>query len=598
MTEHYDLVPTSLAVMAMRDNGYRNTSYAIAELIDNAVQAGADSVELLCCERQFFVQQRTRRNIYKVGVLDNGTGMDAVVLQSALQFGNGKYLNDRSGIGRFGMGLPSSSISQCRKVEVWTWQNGPQSALYSYIDLNRVESGSQNTVPEPEEFTIPEMWLAAGGQLGRSGTLVVWSELDRCLWKTATTIIRNSEYVIGRMYRRFVHKGVLNIRTASFLEDSPLDFDIDRTVETNDPLYRMAPSSTPEPYDARPMFRMDGDHWEIPHDIEYEGSQHRVITRFTVAEEGARNRPNPGSTSYGKHAGRNIGVSLVRANRELELESSLTIKYNPTERWWGVEVEFPPSLDEILGVTNNKQAARNFTEAALVIDALGDDKNLAELKEEMSEDNDPRGPLIDIVHLIDRRLKSLRKILKIQTKGARKRPRYDPNSAEGQATDVTRHRQSEGYRGASDEDEVLPAEERQATLAQDLEEGGLSTEQAKELAARTIAQRIKYTFTVADLEGRTFFTVKPVAGEIVIKLNSNHPAYGNLVEVLEDDPGEELTREQLVERLSRANRGLKLLLMAWARFEDESVPEKKREDVQDARYEWGRYAAQFLKDER
>lgn len=598
MTEKYDLVPTSLAIMAMRDNGYRNTSYAIAELIDNAVQAKASSIELLCCERQFFVRQRIRRNVHQVAVLDNGTGMNAAVLQSALQFGNGEYLKDRSGIGRFGMGLPSSSISQCRKVDVWTWQDGPDSALYSYIDLNSVESGNQSTVPEPKKLEIPDIWEAASGHFGRSGTLVVWSELDRCLWKTASTIIKNSEYVIGRMYRRFIHKGKLSIRTASFLEDAPSDFDIDRLVDTNDPLYRMAPSSTPAPYDNRPMFREDGDHWAIPHDIEYEGRAHRVITRFTVAEEDARNRTNAGATPYGRHAGKNIGVSLVRADRELELEGSLTVKYLPTERWWGVEVEFPPSLDEILGVTNNKQAARNFTEAALAVDALGDGRKLAELKEEMSEDSDPRGPLIDIVHLIDRRLRGLRKIIRIQTKGTRKRSGYDPNSPEGQATDVTRLRQKEGYRGASDEDEVLPEEERTATLAQDLKDGGLSAEQAKELAAKTIAQQIKYTFTVADLEGRTFFTVKPVAGEIVIKLNSNHPAYANLVEVLEDDLDEELTREQLIERLSRASRGLKLLLMAWARFEDETVPEKKREEVQDARYEWGRYAAQFLKDER
>ena len=149
VTERFDLVPTSLAVTAMRDNGYRNTSYAIAELIDNAVQARATSVELLCCERQSFVYQRTRRNIHQIAVLDNGTGMDRAVLQSALQFGNGQYLNDRTGIGRFGMGLPSSSISQCRRVEVWTWQDGPTTAIYSYIDLNRVESDDQTTVPYP-----------------------------------------------------------------------------------------------------------------------------------------------------------------------------------------------------------------------------------------------------------------------------------------------------------------------------------------------------------------------------------------------------------------------------------------------------------------
>ena len=598
MTEQFDLVPTSLAVMAMRDNGYRNTSYAIAELIDNAVQAKAADVQLLCCERQFFIRERTRRNIHHVAVLDNGIGMNTDILQSALQFGNGEYLKDRSGIGRFGMGLPSSSISQCRKVEVWTWQEGLDSALYSYIDLNDVESGTQTTVPQPRKQAIPDMWRIAGDSFGQSGTLVVWSELDRCLWRTASTIIKNSEYLIGRMYRRFVHKGELSIRMASFVEDEPSIFDIDRFIDTNDPLYRMIPSSTPEPYDKKSMFSEDGDHWEIPHDIEYNADIHRVTVRFTVAREEARNRSNAGSTLYGKHAKGNIGVSLIRADRELELETSLVVQYDPRERWWGVEVEFPPSLDEIFGVTNNKQAARHFTETARTLqNDLAEAESIAERKDQMAEENDPRGPLVDIVHLIDRRLKMLRKIIEIQRRNTGKRRRHDPDSAEGQATAVTRSRQISGYRGISDEDEVLPKEERTAALARDLEEGGLSGEQAKELAARTIEQGIKYTFTIADLEGRTFFTVKPVAGEIVIKLNTNHPAYSNLMEVLEDDPDSELTNEQLLGRLSKASRGLKLLLMAWARFEDEALPEGKREEIQDIRHEWGRYAAQFLKNE-
>ena len=598
MTERFDLVPTSLAVTAMRDNGYRNTSYAIAELIDNAVQARATSVELLCCERQSFVYQRTRRNIHQIAVLDNGTGMDRAVLQSALQFGNGQYLNDRTGIGRFGMGLPSSSISQCRRVEVWTWQDGPTTAIYSYIDLNRVESDDQTTVPVPEQRRIPSVWCHAGQSFSESGTLVVWSELDRCLWKTASAIIKNSSYLIGRMYRRFIHNDRLNIRMASFVEDTPTDFETDCFVVTNDPLYRMVPTSTPAPYDEDAMFRTDGDRWEVSHEIEHAGNRHVVTTRFTVAKEDARNRPNAGATPPGRHAKSNIGVSLVRAGRELELESSLVNQYDPRERWWGVEVEFPPSLDEVFGVTNNKQAARNFTETALAIESiLSESDSLATLKSEMSEENDPRGPLVDIVHLIDRRLNALRKVIEIQRKNTKtKQSRHDPNSAESKATHATRTRQSEGNRGRSDDDEALPKGKRTTVLETDLKEDGLSEEQAKELAARTIEQGLKYTFSIADLEGRMFFTVKPVAGEIVIKLNTNHPVYSNLMEVLEEDPNEEVTKETLRQRLGKANRGLKLLLMAWARYEDEATPDKKRADIQDVRFEWGRYAAQFLEE--
>ena len=47
-TNPHDIVPAHLAVQAMRDNGYKNAAYAIVKLIDNAIQAGASEVELLC----------------------------------------------------------------------------------------------------------------------------------------------------------------------------------------------------------------------------------------------------------------------------------------------------------------------------------------------------------------------------------------------------------------------------------------------------------------------------------------------------------------------------------------------------------------------
>ena len=47
---NYDIVPPHLAVKAMQDNGYKSPAYAVAELIDNSIQAKATSVELLCLE--------------------------------------------------------------------------------------------------------------------------------------------------------------------------------------------------------------------------------------------------------------------------------------------------------------------------------------------------------------------------------------------------------------------------------------------------------------------------------------------------------------------------------------------------------------------
>ena len=73
---------------------------------------------------------------------DDGCGMDALTLRRALKFGDGTRLDRKSrGIGRFGIGLPNSSISQCRRVDIWSWTNGPENAMHCYLSLDDIASG-------------------------------------------------------------------------------------------------------------------------------------------------------------------------------------------------------------------------------------------------------------------------------------------------------------------------------------------------------------------------------------------------------------------------------------------------------------------------
>ena len=125
---------------------------------------------------------------------------------------------------------------------------------------------------------------------------------------------------------------------------------------------------------------------------------------FSIAKEEARSSPNARSLPHGRHAGKNIGVSLVRAGRELDLDQSLAIQYDPRERWWGIELEFPPALNELFGVTNNKQKARNFSEVAQMdLNSLLDHgkKTISQAPEELELDEDPKAPLLSIAHLIE-----------------------------------------------------------------------------------------------------------------------------------------------------------------------------------------------------
>lgn len=602
MTMHFDVVPTHLAIKAMRDSGYKNAAYALAELMDNAIQAGASFVELLCVEQEEQLAVRTRRRIDQVAVLDNGSGMDADTLRIALQFGNGTHLDDRTGIGRFGMGLPNSSISQCRRVDVWTWRDGAENALHSYLDIDEIMDGTLREVPEPTPKRIPSYWRRAGREFGQSGTLVLWSNLDRCQWRTAKAIINNSEFLVGRMYRRFLHEGRAQIRMAQFLSGNPDPLE-DSLTKVNDPLYLLVPSSCPAPYDNEPMFETYGIEWEYEYPLEYGGAVHTVVVRFTTAKEEARQGHSPGARSYGKHARRNMGVSIVRADRELELSSSWVIEYDPVERWWGVEVEFPPALDELFGVANNKQTARYLSDAGNIdVERLTEEEGLSvqELREKLSEEGDPLAPLLQLSHVIEKNLGQIRGHLKAQTKGfrAEKRKRHaDPDSPEARGTTVVKERQNEGYRGESDDDEDLPEEERRKAIEDELVERGVPESTAKELAAGTARAGLKYVFADASLESSAFFSVKPKGGAIIITLNTNHPAYQHLIEVLESEGEEEMEVEELRDRLVNAWRGLKLLLEAWARYEDEQPSGPLRHRVQDARSDWGRVARQFLEND-
>ena len=92
--------------------------------------------------------------------------MDATTLEMALQYGNGRFRDDPDGIGRFGMGLPTSSLSQAKRVDVWSWQDGPDNALHSYLDLDEIKSGDLSKVPSPEPQPLPELWKHR--RIGRS----------------------------------------------------------------------------------------------------------------------------------------------------------------------------------------------------------------------------------------------------------------------------------------------------------------------------------------------------------------------------------------------------------------------------------------------
>lgn len=281
----FSILDTPRAVEALRDSGYMSTTHALAELIDNSIESGATSIEV------FGVTQRddsTKRfTLKELAVLDNGRGMDAETLRRSLRYGDGTR-RVRGGIGRFGVGLPNSSMSQARQADVWSWQSGITNAQHTRLSLDDINDGLDE-IPEPMWKNIPDVYRDKSRmEFGDSGTLVVWSDLDRVEWKRVSTTFRHTEALLGRIYRRFLAKPSERLHS----DDSRNDIGSQRTIQCipiqqigntfeveedgfvevrpNDPLYLMSGTSCPEEFGPSPMFiELEGSPFSVP--VKYNG---------------------------------------------------------------------------------------------------------------------------------------------------------------------------------------------------------------------------------------------------------------------------------------------------------------------------------------
>jgi hypothetical protein len=148
--------------------GY-DTPTAIADLIDNSIAASAENVWLTF---NWFGQQST------VTVLDDGRGMNEEELDQAMKLGSSNPLAERkaSDLGRFGLGLKTASLSQCRRVIVASKRLGGDINVRVW-DLDIVEETNDWLVED--DVRDSERPLLAPLERLQSGTAVIWCDLDR-----------------------------------------------------------------------------------------------------------------------------------------------------------------------------------------------------------------------------------------------------------------------------------------------------------------------------------------------------------------------------------------------------------------------------------
>lgn len=596
------VIPVSLAITGMRDSGYKNTAYALAELIDNSQQSNSTLIEVLCIQKRELINERERARISEIAVIDNGEGMGAHGLRIALQFGNGTRFT-RKGIGRFGMGLPNASISQASRVDVWSWQNGPDNAYHNYIDVAAIESGEYRDVPKSTPSPVPEKWRNLSVGLEKSGTIVVWSQLDshRLTWKSAKATLQNTERLAGRIYRRFLQDGTIRIRLLAKDEGGKTVYERDATFD--DPLYLNASPLVPSPFDTVSMFEYA---FNDDQEIEYKGQKHVVKVRYSVAKKETVDMAggiDRGKTAYGQHAAKNIGVSVVRADRELMLDQGWCIGYDPRERWWGAEVEFPPALDEVFGVTNNKQAATHFAELATLdwYQLREGDEEFKDVVDRLKEEGDPRAWLLRLSDSMKRNLQSLRDLIKGQGAGGRSSRPKRHNEPDDLTDTINRSWKDRSEKHPIAGEDKPYTDEELEDVKRDLTENKKYTaEEADGLVSLIKEADLKVVFLEAEFPDRyQLFNVEIKGGGLTeVTFNRRHPGFDSIFGTVNtvDEDVNDLSKQEVLDRLTNAVNAAKVIFAAWARYEREAGVDKAPA-LEKVRFEWGQLAAKFLRSD-
>lgn len=163
-----ELPPVAPMLMqSLRAVGY-TASAAVADIIDNSIGADARTVEI----------RFTSMPEPLVVIVDDGTGLDEAALVSAMRFGSSDPRDERTGmdLGRFGLGLKTASLSQCRRLTVASLRDG--CLAVAVWDLDECLRRGTWWLGKPDVSTIPADVRDLLSVQGR-GTAVIWHHLDR-----------------------------------------------------------------------------------------------------------------------------------------------------------------------------------------------------------------------------------------------------------------------------------------------------------------------------------------------------------------------------------------------------------------------------------
>ena len=191
-------------VDGLRDTGYEFKT-AVADIIDNSLAADATEIDV-------FIALDFENQVL-VSIADNGHGMNHKDLIEAMRYGSPRR-QDLASLGKFGLGLKTASTAFCRQLLVTSRDSAKSPVLTACWDLDKMAKTNSWTL-EVRDASVEERKLLDQTARKCSGTVVVWSNVDRVLPKYADLgghprkkalkrIIQELSDHIALVYQRFI----------------------------------------------------------------------------------------------------------------------------------------------------------------------------------------------------------------------------------------------------------------------------------------------------------------------------------------------------------------------------------------------------------
>ena len=194
--------PAKALLTGLRAIGY-SFSTAVADIIDNSISALATEIKIYSdplAEEPYFA------------ILDNGYGMNSKELDNAMLPGSDRENKDDGEIelGRFGLGLKSASLSQCREFTVASKKFGKIRAMS--FDLDVIEAENKLLLKQLNDEEIEELPIINELEKYETGTLVIWTKFDkiegsaRNFEDSFRTVVAESKKHVEFVFHRFYNQ--------------------------------------------------------------------------------------------------------------------------------------------------------------------------------------------------------------------------------------------------------------------------------------------------------------------------------------------------------------------------------------------------------